>query len=105
MNDIKYIVLGLESCNHKCRKCNWHNKFSGECMLMDKAAKYIRRLKADNAKKMVYCKDCIFCEYKPRPYMYHGEDKYICKNREGLSDIYGLQPMDHCSRGKAKPEV
>lgn len=105
MNDIKHIVPGLESCNHKCRKCNWRDGFSGECMLMNKAVEYIKHLEDDNAKKMVYCKDCIYCEFEQRTYKYLGADKYICKHRDGLPYMLELSPMDYCSRGKARTEV
>lgn len=102
MNDINYIVPGLESCNRKCRKCRWRDGFSGECMLMARAAEYIKRLESDNQEKIVYCKDCIYCVMEERTYMYHGNDTYRCTNREGLPIIPALSPMDYCSRGKAK---
>lgn len=105
MNDINYIVPGLESCNRKCRKCRWRDGFSGECMLMARAAEYIKRLESDNLEKIVYCKDCIYCEMEMRTYMYHGTDKYICKHRDGLPALAELNPMDYCSRGKAKEWV
>lgn len=102
MNDIKLIVPGLESCDGKCRKCRWHDRFSGGCTLSTKAAKYIKRLESDNAKKVVYCKDCIYCVMEERTYMYHGNDTYRCTNRDGLPITPALSPMDYCSRGKAK---
>ena len=104
MNDINHIVPGLESCNRKCRKCRWRDCFSGECMLMNRAAEYIKRLESDNSEKMVYCKDCIYCDMEERTYKYHGTDRYTCKHRDGLSVLIGLDPMDYCSRGVARLE-
>ena len=74
-------------------------------MLMNRAAEYIKHLEDDNAKKIVYCKDCIYCEFEQRTYQYHGADKYICKHRDGLPYVPELSPMDYCSRGKARTEV
>lgn len=105
MNDIKHIVSGLESCNRKCRKCTWRDGFSGACMLTNRAVKYIKALERDNSEKMVYCKDCIYCGFEERTYKYHGEDKYICKNRDGLPTVPYIKPMDYCSRGKAKEDA
>ena len=102
MNDTNLIVPGLESCNRKCRKCRWRDGFSGECMLMARAAKYIKRLESGNSEKIVYCKDCMYCEMEMRPYMYHGTDRYTCKNRYGLPPFPDLSPLDFCSRGMAK---
>lgn len=104
MNDIKHIVPGLEYCNRKCRKCRWRDGFSGECMLMNRAVEYIKRLESDNSKKMVYCKDCMYCEFEQRDYMYHGSDRYICIHRNGLPHSPELNPMDYCSRGKRKED-
>ena len=101
MNDIKHIVPGLESCNGKCRKCYWRDGFSGMCMLKNKAAEYIKRLECDNAKKMVYCKDCIYCNFEERTYKYVSEDKYTCRHRDGLYTS-ALSPMDYCSKGVAR---
>ncbi len=101
MNDISYIVPGLERCDRKCRNCGWRDGFSGVCMLTGRAAEYIKRLEHDNAEKVVYCKDCIYCEVEVRTYKYHGKDQYTCKHRDGLS-VIELNPMDYCSRGKAR---
>jgi hypothetical protein len=105
MNDIKHIVPGLESCNRKCRKCRWRDGFSGACMLMNKAVEYIKRLESDNSKKIVYCKDCRYCEFEQREYKYHGSDRYTCKHRDGLPILPELNPMDYCSRGKRKEDA
>ena len=101
MNDIKYIVPGLEGCNGKCRKCSWYDRFLGKCMLKNAAAEYIKYLEADNAKKMVYCKDCIYCESEERVYKYLGSDKYMCRHRDGIGAAY-VCPMDYCSKGQLR---
>lgn len=102
MNDIKHIVPGLEQCDRKCRKCRWRDGFSGGCMLMGRAVEYIQQLEHDNAEKVVYCKDCLYCVPEERKYMYYGKDKYRCTNRDGLPIVPDIDPMDYCSRGKAK---
>lgn len=104
MNRIEQIAKGLKACNRKCRKCSWHDLFSGECMLMDCAADYIGVLEEDNAKKIVYCKDCIYCAKKEPTYRFESE-AYECKNRDGLPVLPNIKPTDYCSRGVRKTEV
>ena len=96
------ILEGMRMCVAKnCRKCEWRDKFSGGCTLLPAAAKYVELLEHDNAKKMVYCKNCIYCKVTPAKYSFES-DKYECTNREGLPIIPAISAMDFCSRGKAK---
>ena len=99
---IESITADLRKCNSKCRKCYWRDGFSGECTLNYNAAEYIETLEADNRKKMVYCKDCIFCEKKGANYRWQDEE-YTCKHSDGLRRLgHGVNPMDYCSVGVAK---
>lgn len=104
MNRIEQISKGLKACNHKCRKCSWRELFSGECTLMDCAAEYIGVLEEDNAKKIVCCKDCIYCKKKEPTYRVESE-VYECKNRDGLPVLPNINPMDYCSRGVRRAGV
>ena len=102
MKHIEKIVPGLRKCDRKCRKCFWRDGFSGACTLRDAASNYIEILEADNRKKMVYCKDCIFCEKKDANYRWQDEE-YTCKHSDGLRRLgHGVNPMDYCSVGVAK---
>ena len=96
------ILEGMRTCTAKnCRKCEWRDKFVGGCTLLPEAVKYVEKLEHDNAKKMVYCKDCIYCKVRPARYAFES-DEYECMNKEGLSFITAISSMDFCSRGKAK---
>ena len=96
------ILEGMRTCTAKnCRKCEWRDKFAGVCTLLPAAVKYVELLEHDNAKKMVYCKDCIYCKVTPAKYSFES-DKYECTNREGLPIFPAISAMDFCSRGKAK---
>lgn len=101
---IESITADLRKCNGKCRKCRWRDGFSGECTLNHNAAEYIEALETDNAKQMVYCKDCIYCEKADAIYRF-SDDEYQCKNRDGLPVVPKIKPMDYCSRGKTKESM
>ena len=102
METYERILEGMKMCVAKnCRKCEWRDKFSGGCTLLPAAVKYVELLEHDNAKKMVYCKNCIYCKVTPAKYSFES-DKYECTNREGLPIIPANSSMDFCSRGKAK---
>ena len=94
---IETITNDLKKCSGKCRRCRWHDVFSGECMRVNNALEYIKIIEADNAKGKVYCKDCIYCRKENADYAYESE-KYRCLYKEGLSSLY-VQPMDYCSKG------
>lgn len=100
---IETITADLRKCNGKCRKCRWHDRFSGECMRVNNALEYIKIIEDDNAKEKVYCKDCIYCR-KIEPDSCWGEEKYRCMHKEGLSSLY-VRPMDYCSIGRTKESM
>lgn len=101
MRNFESILTCLKNCNHRCRKCVWRDRFANVCTLFGSAAEYIESLEQDNAKKMVYCKDCIYSKVTKAKYNFEN-DKYECTNRDGLPIVPYISPMDYCSRGKAK---
>ena len=103
MKNADKVLAGNKACNHKCRKCEWKDGFSGVCTLHPLTIEYIEALEQDNAKKMVYCKDCIYCKKIEAVYRFES-NKYECTNRDGLPIIPRIDPMDYCSRGEAKNE-
>lgn len=97
MNNLEHVLVGLERCNGNCRKCGWRNRFDGSCELHPTVIAYVKTLERDNAKKIVYCKDCMFCEKEEARFALDN-DRYECKHKDGLRKIYVL-PVDHCSVG------
>lgn len=94
------IAPGILKCNKRCRKCNWYNNLTTKCDLKYAAILYIKKLEEDNSKKIIYCKDCIYCKVRSSNWKYDSP-VYECKNRDGLHLIPGVQPMDYCSQGQA----
>lgn len=99
---LETITNDLKRCSGKCRRCRWRDGFSGECMRVNNALKYIEIIEAENAKEKVYCKDCIYCQKKDAEVSWRTE-QYRCLHKEGLSSLY-VEPMYYCSMGVAKDE-